>query len=88
MIVTTQSFQKADAVKALSPFLAKFSTLIAWCFSCFDRVLFKGHLPISRVDEFTRFVDSVLKIRRADFLKTTCPMWSQCRRMLAKISKS
>jgi hypothetical protein len=64
-------------VKALSPFLTKFSILIAWCFSCFDRVLFKGHLPISRLDEFTRFVDYVLKIRRADFLKTTAPRWSQ-----------
>ena len=64
-------------MKALSPFLSKFSTLIAWSLSCFDRVLFKGHLPISRIDEFTRFVDYVLKIRRADFLKTTGPKWSE-----------
>jgi hypothetical protein len=64
-------------VKAFSLFLTKFSTLIAWCFSCFDRVLFKGHLPISRIDEFTRFVDYVLKLRRADFLKSTGPKWSE-----------
>lgn len=68
--------QKADAMKILSPFLAKFSTLISWVLSCFDRVLFKGHLPIGRVDEFTRFVDWVLKIRRVDFVKITGPQWS------------
>ena len=64
-------------MKAFSSFFTKFSTLIAWCLSCFDRVLFKGHLPISRVDEFTRFVDYVLKLRRADFLKSTGPKWSK-----------
>jgi hypothetical protein len=34
-------------------------------------------LSISRVSEFERFVDYVLKIRRADFLKTVGPQWSE-----------
>jgi hypothetical protein len=58
-------------------FFVKFSTLISWTLSCFDRVLFKGHLSISRVSEFERFVDSVLKIRRTDFLKSVGPQWSE-----------
>jgi hypothetical protein len=59
-------------------FFLKFSSLICWTLSCFDRVLFKGHLSISRVSEFERFVDYVLKIRRADFLKVVGPKWSEC----------
>jgi hypothetical protein len=58
-------------------FVAKFSSLIVWALSCFDRVIFKGHLPISRPREFEKFVDYRLKMRRADFLKTTAPQWSQ-----------
>lgn len=60
----------------VSSFLAKFSTLISWTLSCFDRVIFKGHLPISRPAEFERFVDFVLKIRRTEFLRTQGPQWS------------
>jgi hypothetical protein len=58
-------------------FAVKFSSLIAWVLSCFDRVIFKGHLPISRPSEFEQFVDYRLKIRRCDFLKTTAPQWSE-----------
>jgi hypothetical protein len=57
-------------------FCGKFATIISWVLSCFDRVLFKGHLPISRVDQFERFIDYVLKIRRADFVKVVGPVWS------------
>lgn len=57
-------------------FCRKFSSIILWVFSCFDRVICKGHLPISRTDEFERFVDFKLKIRRADFLKVEAPKWS------------
>ena len=57
-------------------FLRKFSSLISWALSCFDRVIFKGHLPISRVSQFESFVDYVLKLRRADFLKVVAPTWS------------
>jgi hypothetical protein len=36
--------------------------------SCFDRVIFKGHLPISNGEALEGFVDHVLKIRRCDFM--------------------
>jgi hypothetical protein len=62
---------------AVSSFVAKFSSLIVWVLSCFDRVIFKGHLPISRPREFEKFVDYRLKMRRYDFLKTTAPQWSE-----------
>src|SRR6516162_3642295 len=58
-------------------FVAKFSSLVVWVLSCFDRVIFKGHLPISRPREFEKFVDYRLKMRRCDFLKTTAPQWSK-----------
>jgi hypothetical protein len=69
--------KKADAMKIVCSFVTKFSSLIAWVLSCFDRVIFKGHLPISRVSEFERFVDYELKLRRYDFLQTVGPQWSE-----------
>lgn len=63
-------------MRPLSAFQTCFATLITWVLSCFDRVIFKGHLPISRPYEFERFVDGVLKMRRADFLKVVAPQWS------------
>jgi hypothetical protein len=57
--------------------VAKFSSLIVWVLSCFDRVIFKGHLPVSRPREFEKFVDYRLKMRRCDFLKTIAPQWSE-----------
>jgi hypothetical protein len=63
-------------MKKLSSFQARFATLINWILSCFDRVIFKGYLPISRPYEFERFVDHVLKMRRADFIKILAPQWS------------
>ena len=64
-------------MRSVSQFVNKFSSLILWVFSSFDRVIYKGHLPISWVTQFQRFVDYTLKIRRADFLKTLAPKWSQ-----------
>ena len=64
-------------MKTICSFLAKFSSLIAWVHSCFDRVIFKGHLPISQPAAFERFVDYELKIRRTDFLKVRGPQWSE-----------
>ena len=58
-------------------FVAKFASLIVSVLSCFDRVIFKGHLPISRPCEFEKFVDYRLKMRRCDFLKTLAPQWSE-----------
>ena len=49
-------------------FLVSFASLIVWKLSCFDRVIFRGHLSISRVSRFEAWVDYVLKIRRKDYL--------------------
>jgi hypothetical protein len=54
-------------MKTLCSFFARFASLISWTLSCFDRVLFKGHLPISRPTDFERFVDYTLRIRRVDY---------------------
>lgn len=64
-------------MKSVCSFLTKFASLISWYLSCFDRVIFKGHLPISRPTTFENFVDYELKIRRAEFLKTVGPKWSE-----------
>jgi hypothetical protein len=71
-------------MKPLCSFFSKFASVISWVLSCFDRVIFKGHLPISRAAEFERFVDYVLKIRRVDFLKVVGPAWSECLVQYAK----
>jgi hypothetical protein len=55
-------------MKTLSRFVAKFTNLIVAVLSCFDRVIFKGHLPIAYGSALEQFVDHVLKIRRKDFM--------------------
>ena len=55
-------------MKTLSRFVTKFTSLIVAVLSCFDRVIFKGHLPISNGPALEGFVDHVLKIRRCDFM--------------------
>src|SRR5262249_22628693 len=55
-------------MKTLSRFVAKFTSLIVAVLSCFDRVIFKGHLPISNGPALEGFFDHVLKIRRCDFM--------------------
>jgi hypothetical protein len=62
-------------MKPFSLFSTRFATLLTWVLSCFDRVIFKGYLPISRPGQFEFFVDHVLKVRRADFLKVVAPRW-------------
>lgn len=64
-------------MKTICSFLVKFASLISWTLSCFDRVIFKGHLPISRSFELENFVDYILKIRRADFIEKIAPQWSE-----------
>jgi hypothetical protein len=64
-------------MKLVSQFAVKFSSLIQWVFSSFDRVIFKGHLPISWVEQFQRFVDYDLKKLRHEFLQDIAPNWSQ-----------
>ena len=48
-------------MKTLSRFAAKFTSLIVAVLSCFDRVIFKGHLPISNGPALEGFDDHVLK---------------------------
>jgi hypothetical protein len=63
-------------MKTVCSFLTKFASIISWVLSSFDRVIFKGHLPISRIYEFENFIDGRLKIRRTEFLEKVGPKWS------------
>ena len=65
-------------MKTLSRFLSKFTHLIVAVLSCFDRVLFKGHLALAAPCELEYFVDRVLKVRRSDFMKTMAPNYLYC----------
>src|SRR5690242_12353937 len=67
---------KADAMNTVCTFFVKFASVISWALSCFDRVIYKGHLPLSRSYEIENFVDYVLKMRRADFMERVVPQWS------------
>lgn len=58
------------------PFLTKNASLFQGSLSCFDRVIFKGHLPISYVEKFQGFVDYTLKLPRAHFLQHIAPQWA------------
>ena len=49
-------------MKTLSRFVAKFTKLIAAVLSCFDRVIFKGYLPLTNGPALEGFVDHVLRI--------------------------
>ena len=63
-------------MKTLSRFVAKFTSSIFAVLSCFDRVIFKGHLALAAPCELEYFVDCVLKVRRSDFMKTIAPQYS------------
>jgi hypothetical protein len=64
MVVATSQHEE----NAMNDFLKKFAHLIIGTLSCFDRVIFKGHLPFGDDAHLNAFVDNVLKIRRKDFL--------------------
>lgn len=51
-----------------NPFVTKFATSIIAVLGCFDRVIFKGHLPFQDETALNRFVDHALRIPRKDFL--------------------
>lgn len=63
-------------MKTLSRFLTKFASLICSVLHCFDRVIFKGYLPISRTDQLEKFVDYYLGVRRNYFFKTLAGQYS------------
>jgi len=52
----------------MNGFVKKFATSIVTTLCCFDRVIFKGHLPFGGDDHLNSFVDRVLGIRRKDFI--------------------
>jgi hypothetical protein len=54
-------------MKTLSRFVTKFTSLIVAVLSCFDRVIFKGYLPLTNGPALEGFLDHVLKILRKDF---------------------
>src|SRR3954471_23985451 len=57
-----------NAMGTSNAFVTKFAASIVAVLSCFDRVIFKGHLPFGGDQHLNRFVDHVLKMRRKDFL--------------------
>ena len=63
-------------MKTLSRFVSKFSNLIVAVLSCFDRVIFKGHLALAAPHQLAMYVDCVLKVRRGDFMKNIAPQYS------------
>jgi hypothetical protein len=63
-------------MKTLSRFVSKFTSLVVAVLSCFDRVIFKGHLALAAPCELEYFVDRVLKVRRSDFMKIMAPQYS------------
>jgi hypothetical protein len=67
--VISQHSLELNAVPTTNPFLDKFADSIIATLSCFDRVIFKGHLPFGGEDHLNRFVDHALGMRRTDFLK-------------------
>src|SRR6516225_10693341 len=68
MVVPKPTTLEENAMRVLSRFVTKFTSLIVAVLSCFDRVRFTGHLPISNGPALEGFVDHVLKIRRCDFM--------------------
>ena len=48
----------------MDSFIEKFGGSISSTLECFDRVIFKGHLPFQNEARLNGFVDHVLKIRR------------------------
>jgi hypothetical protein len=51
-----------------NPFVVKFAASIIAVLGCFDRVIFKGHLPFGNDAHLNGFVDHTLRIPRKDFL--------------------
>jgi hypothetical protein len=64
-------------MKTVCSLVTKFASLIVWFFSCYDRVIYRGHLPINRASEFEKFVDYVLKMKRCDFADKVAARWSE-----------
>jgi len=66
-----------NAVKTPKQFLAKFNDSIVATLGCFDRVIFKGYLPLGGNEYLNIWIDRVLMIQRKDFLPRVQPMSQQ-----------
>jgi hypothetical protein len=64
-------------MKTVCRFVTKFASMISCVLHCFDRVIFKGHLPLLRPEILTGFVDYVLRVRRSAFMKKLAPQYSE-----------
>jgi hypothetical protein len=53
---------------AMNRFVERSTSSIVSVLGCFDRVIFKGYLPIRSDSQLNNFVDYALKMRRKDFL--------------------
>jgi hypothetical protein len=63
-----QNIPQENAMSFAKAFVEKFDSSIISVLSCFDRVIFKGHLAFGDEDNLNYFVDSQLRMRRKDFL--------------------
>jgi len=61
-------------------FVNKFACSIIATLCCFDRVIFKGHLPFGGDAHLNAFVDNVLRMRRKDFI----PLLEKCSQRLVE----
>jgi len=68
----------------MNDFVKKFAHVIIGALSCFDRVIFKGHLPFGGDAHLNSFVDNVLGIRRKDFI----PMLEKLSHQLVEHAKT
>jgi hypothetical protein len=58
-----------NSMTSQHPFLAKYSGSITSTLNCFDRVIFKGHLPgLTYLAGVRQFVDRTLGLKRKDFM--------------------
>jgi hypothetical protein len=57
-----------NAMQTNLHFTQKFAPAIVAGLDCYDRVIFKGHLPFGSDGHLNAFVDGVLRMRRKDFL--------------------
>jgi hypothetical protein len=73
-MVLLRHLPEENAMKTDNAFVVKFAASIVAMLGCFDRVIFKGHLPFGDDSHLNRFVDRVLQMPRKDFLP-----WLQAR---------
>jgi hypothetical protein len=75
---------KENAMSTTPGFTQKFAPAIVNVLGCFDRVIFKGHLPFGNDSHLNQFVDGVLRIRRIAFL----PLVEQLSQALVDVGKA